>query len=136
MESRIDYAAKKWELGHFEEIYRYPTKAVFSAQSRQFGPVILKIDRNIGQLNTPMRRVPGFFGRSALSRGQCCAGKRPWRSGSGYFPGYLTGYICLRRRAGLIWTGWRESAGTAGRILWRRGLRTWRFGREIGRAHV
>ena len=62
MESRIDHAAKKWELGHFEEIYRHPTKAVFSAQSRQFGPVILKIDRNIGQLKSEHHMLAGLSG--------------------------------------------------------------------------
>ena len=62
MESRIDHAAKKWELSHFEEIYRHPTKAVFSAQSRQFGPVILKIDRNIGQLKSEHHMLAGLSG--------------------------------------------------------------------------
>ncbi len=62
MKSRIEHAAKKWDLSHWEEIYRHPTKAVFSAQSRQFGPVILKIDQNIAQLRSEHRMLAGLSG--------------------------------------------------------------------------
>lgn len=62
MKSRMELAAKKWGLSHWEEIYRHPTKAVFSAQSEQFGPVILKIDQNIAQLRSEHRMLAGLSG--------------------------------------------------------------------------
>ena len=62
MDTRRNRAVKKWGLNHCEEIYRHTTKAVFSAGSEQFGPVILKIDRNIGQLKSEHHMLAGLSG--------------------------------------------------------------------------
>lgn len=62
MQGKIDAAVKKWGLTQCREIYRHPTKAVFSAQSRQFGPVILKIDHNIAQLKSEHQMLAGLSG--------------------------------------------------------------------------
>lgn len=43
--TRRNNAAKRWGLNRCEEIYRHPTKAVFSAESEQFGPAILDLPR-------------------------------------------------------------------------------------------
>ncbi len=62
MKNKLDYAVKKWGLTQCQEIYQHPTKAVFSAQSRQFGPVILKIDQNIAQLKSEHQMLAGLSG--------------------------------------------------------------------------
>lgn len=62
LKSKIDYAVKKWGLSHCREIYRHPTKAVFAAESQQFGPVILKIDQNTAQLKSEHQMLAGLSG--------------------------------------------------------------------------
>lgn len=62
MDTRRNRAVKRWELNHCEEIYQHPTKAVFSAESEQFGPVILKIDENTSQLKSEYRMLAGLSG--------------------------------------------------------------------------
>lgn len=52
MKDKINYAIKKWELDHLEVIYEHPAKGVFSAGSRNFGPVILKINQHKSQLES------------------------------------------------------------------------------------
>lgn len=62
MDTRRNRAVKKWGLNRCEEIYRHPTKAVFSAESEQFGSVILKIDENTSQLKSEYRMLAGLCG--------------------------------------------------------------------------
>lgn len=62
MDTRQNDAAKRWGLKRCEEIYRHPTKAVFSAESEQFGPVILKIDEDTSQLKSEYRMLAGLSG--------------------------------------------------------------------------
>ena len=63
MENQIKGAAERWGLNRCEEIYLHPTKAVLSAESERFGPVILKIDRNISRLKSEHRMLTGLSGR-------------------------------------------------------------------------
>lgn len=63
MENRIKHAAERWGLSHCEEIYRYPSKAVFSGFSERFGAVILKIDENERQLRSEYQMLSRLSGR-------------------------------------------------------------------------
>lgn len=63
MDNKRKSAVKRWELNHCEVIYQHPTKAVFSAESEQFGPVILKIDDNTLQLKSEYGMLAGLSGR-------------------------------------------------------------------------
>ena len=63
MENQIKGAAERWGLNRCEEIYLHPTKAVLSAESERFGPVILKIDGNISRLKSEHRMLTGLSGR-------------------------------------------------------------------------
>ena len=62
MDTRRDRAAKRWGLERCAEIYQHPAKAVFSAESEQFGPVILKIDENTFRLKSEYRMLAGLSG--------------------------------------------------------------------------
>lgn len=65
MSDAMEYAAALWELENPEPVSLRPTKAVYSALSRRFGPVVLKINRDRGELKAEYE---------ALSRldGRCC----------------------------------------------------------------
>lgn len=63
MQDKIDYAVKKWQLNHVEVIYGHSAKGVFSAGSKNFGPVILKINRDIPQLESEYQMLSGLSGR-------------------------------------------------------------------------
>jgi len=62
MDTRRNDAVKRWGLKRCEEIYWHPAKAVFSAESEQFGPVILKIDKDTSQLKSEYRMLAGLSG--------------------------------------------------------------------------
>lgn len=62
MQDKIDYAIKKWKLGHLEVIYNHPTKGVFSAQSMNFGHVILKVNQHIAQLKSEYQMLSQLSG--------------------------------------------------------------------------
>ena len=57
MQDKINDAIEKWELDHPEVIYEHPTKGVFSAESGDFGPVILKIDQCKSQLEAEYKML-------------------------------------------------------------------------------
>lgn len=63
MENKRNHAAEIWGLSHCEEIYRHPSKAVFSAVSERFGAVILKIDENRKQLRSEYQMLARLSGR-------------------------------------------------------------------------
>ncbi len=63
MDNKRNNAVKRWGLNHCEVIYQHSTKAVFSAESEQLGPVILKIDGNIAQLKSEYRMLAGLSGK-------------------------------------------------------------------------
>lgn len=62
MKDKIDYAVKKWELDRLEVIYEHPANGVFSAESRNFGPVILKINQHKSQLESEYRMLSRLSG--------------------------------------------------------------------------
>lgn len=62
MKEKIDYAVKKWELDRLEVIYEHPVNGVFSAESRNFGPVILKINQHKSQLESEYRMLARLSG--------------------------------------------------------------------------
>ena len=62
MQDKINYAVKKWELDQLEVIYEHPTKGVFSAGSKSFGPVILKVNQHISQLESEYQMLSGLSG--------------------------------------------------------------------------
>ena len=59
----INDAVKKWELDHLEVIYEHSTKGVLSAESKKFGPVILKIDQHKSQIESEYRTLVQLSGR-------------------------------------------------------------------------
>ena len=63
MQDRINYAVKKWELDHLEAIYEHSAKGVFSAESKTFGTVILKINPHITQLQSEYQMLAQLSGR-------------------------------------------------------------------------
>ena len=65
MNDAMEYAAALWGLENPEPVSLRPTKAVYTALSRRFGPVVLKINRDRGELKAEYE---------ALSRlsGRCC----------------------------------------------------------------
>lgn len=113
MRDKINDAILKWKLNHIEVIYEHSTKGVFSAESEDFGPVILKFDQNRQQLGSEYKmlsrlsdvtaagfmrlmRPPDFSWKNTSSRGQCCAGKHPWKRGFRFSYRCSRGFICLR----------------------------------------
>jgi len=62
MKDKIGYAVKKWELDCLERIYEHSTKGVFSAESDIFGPVILKINRHIAELESEYQMLAELAG--------------------------------------------------------------------------
>ena len=116
MQDIINYAIKKWELDHLEVIYEHSTRGVFSAESKDFGPVILKVNQHKSQLESEYRmlaqlagviavrymrltRAPGFSWRSVSFRGRCCAGRRLWKKEFRCSYRYSVRYICPRTLA-------------------------------------
>ncbi|MBD5528155.1 MAG: phosphotransferase [Lachnospiraceae bacterium] len=63
MRDKINYAVKEWGLGHLEVIYEHLTRGVFSAESKNFGPVILKINQHKSQLESEYRMLERLSGR-------------------------------------------------------------------------
>lgn len=63
LQNKINYAVKKWELEHLEVIYAHLTKGVFSAESRNFGHVILKINQHGTQLESEYQMLARLSGR-------------------------------------------------------------------------
>lgn len=152
MDTRRNRAVKRWGLNRCEEIYRHPTKAVFSAESEQFGSVILKIDENTSQLKSEYRMLAGLCGSHS-----CKVYDYDESAGllleERIFPGtVLRREPSLEKRVRIFaqvfreihrpaeegrhtWTGWSESANTACRTMWRRKWRIWhpRRGDSAGR---
>ena len=62
MEEVLNDAIKKWKLDHIEVIYERPTKGVFSAESQNFGPVILKVDQHKSQLKSEYQMLARLSG--------------------------------------------------------------------------
>lgn len=62
MQDIINYAIKKWELDHLEVIYEHSTRGVFSAESKDFGPVILKVNQHKSQLESEYRMLAQLAG--------------------------------------------------------------------------
>lgn len=63
MNEKLQLAAARWQLSEVETVYCQPNKAVFTARSEQFGPVILKIDRDTAQLESEyqtLTRMDGY----------------------------------------------------------------------------
>lgn len=54
--------SKKWELDHLEVIYEHSTRGVFSAESKDFGPVILKVNQHKSQLESEYRMLAQLAG--------------------------------------------------------------------------
>ena len=65
MQDKINYAVKKYELYHLEVIYEHPTRGVFSAESKIFGPVILKINQHNTQLESEYQMLAQLSGRQS-----------------------------------------------------------------------
>lgn len=61
--NEISIAVEKWELDHLKAIYEHSTKAVFSAGSKNYGSVILKIDQHRSQLESEYRMLARLSGR-------------------------------------------------------------------------
>lgn len=62
MDKKLNDAVKKWGLNRCEAIYQYPTKAVFAAESEQFGAVILKINEDTSLLKSEYQMLAGLSG--------------------------------------------------------------------------
>ena len=62
----LDLAITRWSLTHVKPVYEHSTKAVYTATSAHFGPVILKIDLNHDQLASEYRML------SAMQGKHCC----------------------------------------------------------------
>ena len=63
MQDKINYAVKRWELDQLEVIYEHVSKGVFSAQSKNFGSVILKVNQHIPQLESEYHMLAQLSGR-------------------------------------------------------------------------
>lgn len=63
MQDKLNDAVKKWQLDRLEVIYEHSAKGVFSAESKTFGPVILKMDQNKAQLESEYRMLARLSGR-------------------------------------------------------------------------
>lgn len=62
MNAKMEWARSRWGLTDMETVYRHGGKAVVTADSARFGPVILKIDANPAQLAAEyhaLTRMPG-----------------------------------------------------------------------------
>lgn len=73
MDKKLRYATEKWSLADHAEIYRHPSKAVFSANSERFGAVILKIADDIDLLRSEHAALVCFAEASAATRPAACA---------------------------------------------------------------
>ena len=62
----LDLAVARWALTEIKPVYEHSTKAVYTAVSEIFGPVILKIDLNHDQLPSEYRML------SAMQGKHCC----------------------------------------------------------------
>lgn len=62
MRNKINDATVRWELDHLETIYEHSTKGVYTAESKLFGPVILKIDQHRPQLESEYRMLARLSG--------------------------------------------------------------------------
>lgn len=62
MQDIIDHAIKKWKLEHLNVIYEHSEKGVFSAESKSFGAVILKIDQQKSQLEAEYKMLVRLSG--------------------------------------------------------------------------
>ena len=70
MRERIDHAIRKWELDHVNVVYEHLEKGVFSAESKKFGSVILKIGRHRQQLEAEykmLERLSGHYSCKAYA---------------------------------------------------------------------
>lgn len=63
MQDKINFAVKKWGLDLLEVIYECSEKGVFSAGSKEFGTVILKVDQHKSQLASEYRMLARLSGR-------------------------------------------------------------------------
>ena len=63
--ARFRRAAARWELTDPEVLCLHASKAVLSANSRHFGPVILKLDRNRIQLRSEYEMLARLDGRGS-----------------------------------------------------------------------
>lgn len=63
MQGKMNYAVREWELDHLEVIYEHLTRGVFSAESKNFGPVILKMNQDKSQLESEYRMLERLSGR-------------------------------------------------------------------------
>lgn len=66
MNTEIRYGVQQWELGNLEVIYERDEKAVWSAQSNRYGPVILKWDSS-GRIRSEYQMLSRLRGRKS-----CC----------------------------------------------------------------
>lgn len=62
MNEKLKLSVSRWGLSEVETVYQNPNKAVFAAQSEQFGPVILKIDRDTAQLSSECDTLTRMLG--------------------------------------------------------------------------
>lgn len=62
MKDKINYAVRKWELDRLEVIYEHSVKGVFSAESGEFGPVILKINQHKSELESEYQMLARLSG--------------------------------------------------------------------------
>ena len=62
----LDHAVTRWSLTDVKPVYEHSTKAVYTAVSALYGPVILKIDLNHAQLASEYRML------SAMQGKHCC----------------------------------------------------------------
>ena len=62
----LDLAITRWSLTNITPVYEHSSKAVYTATSALFGPVILKIDQNHDQLTSEYRML------SAMQDKHCC----------------------------------------------------------------
>lgn len=62
MQEKINTAMKKWKLDHLNVIYEHSEKGVFSAESKDFGAVILKIDQHKSRLESEYKMLERLSG--------------------------------------------------------------------------
>lgn len=62
MQDIINYAINKWELDHLEVIYEHSAKGVYSAESKHFGSVVLKVNQHKSQLESEYRMLARLSG--------------------------------------------------------------------------
>ena len=63
MREVVNDAIEKWKLDHIEVIYEHSAKGVFTAESKNFGSVILKVDQHKSQLKSEYQMLARLSGR-------------------------------------------------------------------------